>query len=583
MQQCKSDSAVDKEVIIFQSSTPEVPAIDGSLPGYIYVTQNQYIIKVGNSVKVPVKLVDSQGGAVAQPVFSWVSSQPTIAKVAADGTITGMSEGSTMLEVTDGKHGTNQVLVTVVKPSEVVSVKPVNASFDRPILLVPVGGTQKLDYSLTNASGQIVSGNADFFANAANRDLSVANGTVSVNKAGVFTVAARVTSDTLSGAVTIIAYNPPATSGSCDTSFKVTSVAMQNCPRKMLPGSVSAPLKVNVIRMRSCYTSLNNIVRITQETPTQLKVGLATVASGISNGQIRAMKPGFTSISAQVGSVSSDPLYLDVLVDIGGKWAFSGKDGKVGVVEFPKKNPAVEYYNPQDAASGARNEARNYNLSGSSCLREASGQAFCQGGAGAQLLRSYPGKLYGQAGSGPEWRGPGALLGTGEAVGSLELCAGSGTLLFQDENVLATSAYTLTKNSDASCTVNETITCDQGCYNAACQKSAWLTGGSSKRWINYDSFTDVDGSINTLEEILTFKTDGSVQFDRVKVYRKTGAREAFPTENYKWCLPSCRDKMFFAAFDTQKKCVTEEVNIVVSQNSLTFKINGDEGSTYTPF
>lgn len=587
MQQCKSSSEADTGLVITKPTSPEAPAINSSLPGYIYVAQNQFTVNVGSSVKAATKLVNSQGEPVAQPTFSWVSSQPSVAQVAPDGTIKGLSEGSTLVEVTDGLHGTNQVLVTVVKASETISTKPVNTTFDRPIVLVPVGAAQKLNYSLTNASGQPVTGNADFFSSAASPDISIASGAVTVNKAGVFTIAARTLSDTLSGSVTIIAYNPPATSGSCDTSFKVTSVAMQNCPRKMLAGAASAPLRVTVIRMRSCYTSLNSIARITQEAPTQLKIGLAAVASAGTNGQIRAMKPGFTSIAAQVGSVSSDPLYLDVLVDVGGKWALSGKDGKVGVVEFPVKNPAVEYHTAQDAASGARTEARTYNLSGSSCLREPSGQAFCQGGASAMLLRAYPGKLFGQVGSGPEWRGPGELLETGNGVGSIDLCAGSSTLLFQSENVLTTSAYTLTKNSDASCAASELINCDHGCYNPSCQKSTSLTGGNSKRWKNVvdGEFKAADGSNIPVEQTLTFKIDGTVQFSRVKVYPKTGVREALSTDVYKWCIPSCENKIFLAAFDTnEKRCVLAELNIIFSQNSFTISSDGDgAGSEYRPY
>jgi trimeric autotransporter adhesin len=105
--------------------------------GAVVVSPAQSTLSVGQSLKLTVQVIDDDGTLLPGRAVQYRSSSSAVATVATDGTVTGVTAGTTIITATsEGRSGTAQVTVT---PSAVRSVRidPTTAS-------LRVGATTRL-------------------------------------------------------------------------------------------------------------------------------------------------------------------------------------------------------------------------------------------------------------------------------------------------------------------------------------------------------------------------------------------------------------------------------------------------------
>jgi uncharacterized protein YjdB len=133
---------------------------------------------------------------------TWSSSAPTIATVSADGTVTGVANGSASITATvEGISGT--ATITVVDPVTSVLVTPAALS-------LPVGGTQQVSAAARDTKGAPLTGRAVVWASSNPAVASVsASGVVTAVAAGSANLTATV--EGVDATATVVVVRPVAT------------------------------------------------------------------------------------------------------------------------------------------------------------------------------------------------------------------------------------------------------------------------------------------------------------------------------------------------------------------------------------
>lgn len=154
--------------------------------GAVIVSPAQVSINAGQTLKLTVLITDNNGTLLSGRPIQYKSGNTSIATVAADGTVTGVNEGSTTITVTsEGKTGTADVDVAA---SPIATVR-INA----PVSEMAIGATQKLTVTLLDASGTTLPARPIAWRSGATSVATIAtDGTVTALSAGTVIIFATV-------------------------------------------------------------------------------------------------------------------------------------------------------------------------------------------------------------------------------------------------------------------------------------------------------------------------------------------------------------------------------------------------------
>jgi uncharacterized protein YjdB len=158
-------------------------------------------IDVGSTAKVTARVLDAGGASLDRPV-SWSSGAPTVASVAQDGTVTGLSVGTAViLASAEGRVGSATVTVAAV-PVATVTIAPSSATLDP-------GGSATLVARVQSASGGDLADRAVLWSSSDTKIATVSStGVVTAVATGVATITASA--DSKAGTATISVSNPAA-------------------------------------------------------------------------------------------------------------------------------------------------------------------------------------------------------------------------------------------------------------------------------------------------------------------------------------------------------------------------------------
>jgi len=178
---------------------------------------------IGATQQLTATPLDASGTAVPGRSVSWATSNAVVARVSANGLVTGIAAGTTTVTATsEEKLGTALVSVATPPPAtvaEVVVTPPSPSAW--------VGRSQQLTATTLDAAGATLSGRAVTWSSL---DVSVATvGTSGVARgvaAGTVTITA--TSDGKFGAVSLTSANPPA--GVILTGIYDAASSVNQCP-----------------------------------------------------------------------------------------------------------------------------------------------------------------------------------------------------------------------------------------------------------------------------------------------------------------------------------------------------------------
>ena len=154
--------------------------------GSVIVSPAQIAINAGQTVKLTVLITDNNGTLLTGRPIQFSSGNTSIATVAADGTVFGVNQGSTIITVTsEGRSGSANV---VVSPSQIASVR-----ITVPAPELSIGATQKFTATLLDANNNVLPPRPIIWTSGAPGVASVAaDGTVSALSAGTAVIFATV-------------------------------------------------------------------------------------------------------------------------------------------------------------------------------------------------------------------------------------------------------------------------------------------------------------------------------------------------------------------------------------------------------
>ena len=200
------------------SGSAEISVFVPSVPVSVTVSPSTGSVAVGATLSMSAQAFDANGRVVADPQFSWSSSDESAATVDASGLVTGVAEGTaTITATTDGVSGSAEISVFVPDVPVSVRVSPSSGS-------VTVGGTLSLSAQAFDAKGRVV---ADARFSWSSRDESVATVNASGLVTGVAEGTATITASTggVSGSATV-SVSAPAVPVSVTVSPSTGSVAV---------------------------------------------------------------------------------------------------------------------------------------------------------------------------------------------------------------------------------------------------------------------------------------------------------------------------------------------------------------------
>ncbi|MES2524450.1 MAG: Ig-like domain-containing protein [Gemmatimonadota bacterium] len=117
--------------------------------GAVIVSPGQVALRVGEQVRLTVQVTDDNGNLLVGRAVQYRSDNTGIASVAADGTVRGVSAGSTEIEVTS--EGRSSRVSVAITPVPVASITLSVATLD-----LVVGGTSRITAQLKDATGAVL-------------------------------------------------------------------------------------------------------------------------------------------------------------------------------------------------------------------------------------------------------------------------------------------------------------------------------------------------------------------------------------------------------------------------------------------
>ena len=162
-------------------------------------------VRFGKTMTFLVETRDASGNKVTGRRITWSSSNPNIAAVDANGVVTGVNYGNTVITAR-ADDATAQTTVTVQPAVASVVLFPANGS-------VPLGSTQNLTVAVTDANGSALLGRSVAFSTSNPSIATVnGNGTVLAVAVGRTTIQALVVLDGISGTATVDVVQVPVSS-----------------------------------------------------------------------------------------------------------------------------------------------------------------------------------------------------------------------------------------------------------------------------------------------------------------------------------------------------------------------------------
>ena len=153
-------------------------------------------VRLGRTYTFVVELLDESGNKVTGRRITWTSLNPTIAAVDANGVVTGVALGNTVITArADDATATTQMYVQPAVTS-VLLLPPTNS--------VAVGASKTLTVAMTDKDGQSVGGRSVVFSSSNPAIATVnASGTVVGVTIGAVTISAQSVLDQVAGSATV--------------------------------------------------------------------------------------------------------------------------------------------------------------------------------------------------------------------------------------------------------------------------------------------------------------------------------------------------------------------------------------------
>jgi uncharacterized protein YjdB len=240
----------------------------------VRVTPDNTSVGVGGTVRLGAVVTDAAGNTLAGRAVSFSSNNSGVARVADDGTVTGVSAGTATITATsEGVNGTATVRVTSTPPATVpvasVRVTPGSAS-------VPASGSVQLAAEPRDANGNVLSGRAVAWSSS---DQNVATVTSDGRVIGVNpgNATVRATSEGVTGSATIT----------------VTATV------RVSPSTVSVRDRGNTNRTAQLVATDHNgrVLSSTEVTWSSSNAGIASVST---NGLVRGESSGSGTATATI-------------------------------------------------------------------------------------------------------------------------------------------------------------------------------------------------------------------------------------------------------------------------------------------
>lgn len=245
----------------------------------VVVTPSPLSLSVGGTQLLSAVVSDGSGATMGSASLIWKSSNPAVASVSVNGTVTAITAGNATITATaDGASGTAAVTVTSLAPSAAtVTVSPTPVSLE-------VGGTQALAAVVRDASGGTMANAAVSWRSS---DATVAtvsgSGMVTAIAAGSATITASSGSVSGSAAITVAASPPVAASVTITPSSLSLAVGGSRTLAAAVRDGSGSVVGGAIVNWKSSNTA---------------------VAAVSASGVVTAMAPGSATITATSGGVS---------------------------------------------------------------------------------------------------------------------------------------------------------------------------------------------------------------------------------------------------------------------------------------
>ena len=166
----------------------------------VRVTPDNTSIGIGGTVRVGAVITDAAGNTLAGRAVSFESGNTGVARVAEDGTVTGVAAGTaTITAISEGVRGTATVQVTATPPAAVASVE-----VDPSTAALAIGQTRNFTAIPRTSDGSVVNGRTVTWSTGASSILTVSgSGVVTAVGEGTAQVLARVDGVTGTATVTV--------------------------------------------------------------------------------------------------------------------------------------------------------------------------------------------------------------------------------------------------------------------------------------------------------------------------------------------------------------------------------------------
>jgi serine/threonine-protein kinase len=231
-------------------------------------------IIIGNSVTLRARMLDGEGADLAGRTVTWESSDPSIARVSLDGTVTGQAEGSTRITATsEGRSASTVVSVSTLRVDR-VTIQAARRS-------LTVGGTLRLSARAIDQRGNALPGRTPRWRSSSTSIATVSgNGTVRGHAEGRTVITATVEGRSATVSLTV----NPAGVASVTVSLERNTVTVDDAVRAT---AQAAGADGTVLTGREVTWS----------------VGDPSVARVSQAGVVTALSAGTTSIMASIDGV----------------------------------------------------------------------------------------------------------------------------------------------------------------------------------------------------------------------------------------------------------------------------------------
>jgi uncharacterized protein YjdB len=252
----------------------------------VSVTAPASTVTQGGRLQAVATARDAEGNALSGKRVAWSSSNPAVAQINADGTITGLTVGSTSIHaIIDSKIGTLPILV-VSSTATTIGVLPATA-------VVSLGKTAQLTAEVHDQGGNLVSSVSPAWASS-NQSVATVSSNGLVTAVGLGTADISATTGGLSAhaALTVISARIASVSVSPNASQIQIGAAMQ------LSAVVTADSGSSVPNAAVAWSSSN---------PAVVTVSASGLATGVGAGSaiVTATSSGISGVASV--AVSSPP------------------------------------------------------------------------------------------------------------------------------------------------------------------------------------------------------------------------------------------------------------------------------------